>query len=85
MFIRSSSDCWRSLKPLGNCKFNLTERFSFRHSAFGAGVTVTMVDTSNVGVKAEMVGKGAIDAVGVEEGMNVCVVFGVGGGVAVVF
>ena len=43
------------------------------HSAFGAGVTVRIVETSKVGVKVGRVGKGVVDAVGVAEGKDVCV------------
>jgi hypothetical protein len=49
-------------------KGNLSDGFSFGPSAFGACVTVTMVETSNVGVKVGMVGRGVIDAVGVADG-----------------
>ncbi len=48
-----------------------------RHSAFGAGVTVTMVLASNVGVKVGMVGRGVIVAVGVSIGTDVLVFVGV--------
>src|SRR5258706_2882740 len=54
--------------------------FSFGHSAFGAGVTVTIVETSNVGVKAGMVGRGVMDAVGVAAGSTVRVAVAVGSG-----
>ncbi|HKJ37996.1 MAG TPA: hypothetical protein VJ972_04425 [Anaerolineales bacterium] len=47
-------------------------------SAFGAGVTVTIVETSNVGVKVGMVGRGVKDAVDVAEGMDVCAAVDVG-------
>ena len=47
------------------------------HFAFGAGVTETIVETSNVGVKVGMVGRGVIDAVGVAEGLNVMVFVGI--------
>ena len=50
---------------------------SFGHSAFGAGVTVTIVETSNVGVKVGMAGRGVMEAIGV--------VVGIGEGVAVAF
>ena len=53
------------------------------HSAFCAGVTVTMVEASNVGVKVGMVGRGVIEGVDVSDGMNVCVAVGSGDGVAV--
>ena len=43
------------------------------HDAFSAGVTVTMVETSNVGVKVGMVGRGVTVAVG---GIDVCVADG---------
>ena len=41
------------------------------HSACGACVTVTIVETSNVGVMVGMVGRGVMDAVGVAEGSAV--------------
>ena len=43
------------------------------HSAFGAGVTVRIVETSKVGVTVGMVGRGVMDvtAVGVAEGSDV--------------
>ena len=53
------------------------------HSAFGAGVTVTIIETSNVGVKVGMVGRGVTDAVGVAEGRSVRVAVGNGEGVEV--
>ena len=53
------------------------------HSAFGAGVTVTIVETSNFGVKVGMAGRDVIDAVGVGEGSAVCVAVGSRGGVEV--
>ena len=53
------------------------------HSAFAAGVTVTIVEASNVGVKVGMVGKGVIDTVGVGVGANVFVLVGIGDGVVV--
>lgn len=53
------------------------------HSAFGAGVTVIIVETSNVGVKVGMVGRGVTDAVGVWVGEDVFV--GSGDGVDVGF
>ena len=43
---------------MGVANFATTEGSSFGHPAFGAGVTVTMVRVSNVGVKVEMVGRG---------------------------
>lgn len=43
----------------------------FGHSTFGAGVTVTIAETSNVGVKVGMVGRGVMDAVGVRVGEDV--------------
>ena len=52
------------------------------HSAFGAGVTVTIVETSNVGVKLGMVGRGVMDGVCVCVGSDVCVAVGIGDGVA---
>ena len=53
------------------------------HSAFGAGVTVTIVETSNVGVKVGMVGRGVMDAVGVCVGRDVAVAVGIGDRVVV--
>jgi len=47
------------------------------HSAFDAGVTVTIVEASNVGVKVGMVGRGVMDAVGVADGGRVAVLVGV--------
>ena len=58
--------------------------FSFGHSAFDAGVTVTIVETSNMGVKVGMVGRGVMDAVSVAEGSAVRVGVAVGGGDEVV-
>lgn len=55
--------------------------FSFGHSAFAAGVTVIIVETSNVGVKVGMVGRGVIEEVGVLVTMDVFV--GRGEGVSV--
>jgi len=55
----------------------------FGHSAFGAGVTVTMVEASNVGVKVGIVGRGVIVAVGVSVGTDVLVFVRVGDGVDV--
>ena len=55
------------------------------HSPFGAGVTVTIVEASNVGVKVGMVGRGVIDAVGVALGIEVFVLVGIGDGVIVAF
>jgi len=55
----------------------------FGHSAFGAGVTVTIVEASNVGAKVGMVGRGVIDAVGVSFGIEVFVLVGIGEGVVV--
>jgi hypothetical protein len=52
--------------------------FSIGHSAFGAGVTVTIVETSNVGVKVGMVGRGVMDAVDVAAGSAVRVGVGIG-------
>jgi hypothetical protein len=49
----------------------------FGHSAFDAGVTVTIVRASNVGVKVGMVGRGVMDAVGVSVGEDVIVIVGV--------
>jgi len=46
---------------------------AFGLSAFSAGVTVTMVTTSNAGVKVGMVGRGETVDVG---GMGVCVAVG---------
>jgi len=54
--------------------------FSFGHSAFGAGVTVTIAETSNVGVKVGMVGRGVTDVVGVVVGSAVRVEVAVGSG-----
>jgi hypothetical protein len=45
-------------------------------------VTVTIVETSNVGVKVGIVGRGVTEAVGVSEGIGVCVAVGDGYGVA---
>jgi hypothetical protein len=59
--------------PCLTSKSNFTELLSFGHSAFGTGVTVTIVETSNVGVKVGMVGRGVMEAVGVDEGVGVCV------------
>ena len=56
---------------------------SFGHSAFGAGVTVTIVEPSNVGVKVGMVGRGVMDVVGVAEGSAVRVAVGICDGVEV--
>ena len=39
---------------------------------------MTMVETSNVGVKVGMVGRGVKDAVDVAEGMDVCAAVDVG-------
>jgi len=64
--------------------FALLIVFSFGHSVFGAGVTVTIVETSNVGVKVGMVGKGVIEEVGVSVGRNVAVVVGIGDEVDVI-
>ena len=61
----------------------ITDGSIFGHSAFGAGVTVTMVETSNVGVKVGMVGRGVIEAVSVADGIDVCVAVGSGEGVSV--
>ena len=85
VFIRLSSERGRSLILLGNCKSTLMEGFSFGHSAFGAGVTVTIVRASKVGVKVGIVGRGVMDAVGVSVGMDVFVSVGSGEGVAVAF
>ena len=52
------------------------------HSAFGAGVTVRIVEASNVGVKVGMVGRGVMDGVGVSVGSDVCVAVGIEDGVA---
>ncbi len=48
-----------------------------------AGVTVMIVETSNVGVKVGMVGRGVMDAVGVTDGRRVAVLVGVNDGVEV--
>jgi hypothetical protein len=53
------------------------------HSAFGAGVTVPIVEASNVGVKVGMVGSGVIDGVGVSVGIDVLVFVGIRDGVTV--
>jgi len=45
-------------------------------------VTVTIVETSNVGVKVGMVGRGVMDGVGVSVGSDVCVAVGIEDGVA---
>ena len=50
---------------------------------FGAGVNVTIVEASNVGVKVGMVGRGVMDVVGVAVGIKVFVLVGIGDGVAV--
>jgi len=63
--------------PCLTSKSNFTELSSFGHSAFGAGVTVTMVETSNVGVKVGIVGRGVIVMVGVVDGSDVRVGDGV--------
>jgi len=60
------------------------EGFSFGHSAFGAGVTVTIVETSKVGVRVGMVGRGVTEAVGVAVGSAVRVAVAVGSGDEVV-
>jgi hypothetical protein len=57
--------------------------FRLGHSAFAAGVTVTIVETSKVGVKVGMVGRGVMDAVGVAVGGEVAVLVGSGDGVTV--
>ena len=54
-----------------------TDGSSFGHSAFGAGVTVTIVETPNVGVKVGMVGRGVTVMVVVAEGSDVRVGDGV--------
>lgn len=56
---------------------------SFGHSACGAGVTVTIVEASKVGVKVGIVGRGVIVAVGVWVGIKVFVLVGIGEGVSV--
>jgi hypothetical protein len=68
---------------LGVANFATTEGSSLRHSAFGAGVTVRIVEESNVGVKVGMVGRGVMEAVGVSEGTDVLVFVGIKDGVAV--
>lgn len=50
------------------------------HSPLGAGVAMTTVEASNVGVKVGMVGRGVMDAVGVVVGTDVFVLVGIGGG-----
>jgi hypothetical protein len=60
-------------------KSGFREGFSFGHSAFGAGVTVTIVEASNVGVKVGMVGRGVmvgVNGVGVGVGEKVAVTVG---------
>ena len=44
---------------------------------------MTIVETSSVGVKVGMVGRGVVEAVGVTVGVVVCVLVGIGGGVIV--
>jgi len=56
----------------------------FGHSAFDAGVTVTIVDTSNVDVKVGIVGRGVIEGDGVSVGRYVAVVVGIGDEVDVI-
>ena len=68
---------------MGVANFATTEGSSLGHSACGAGVTVTIAETSNVGVKVGMVGRGVMDAVSVAEGRDVRVAVGSGDGVAV--
>ena len=51
--------------------------FSFGHSAFGAGVTVTILEASKVGVNVGMVGRGVMDAVGDSVGIDGIVFVGV--------
>ena len=53
------------------------------HSAPAAGVTVTIVEALNVGVKVGMVGRGVTEAVGVAVGRDVFVLVGTRDGVAV--
>ena len=53
------------------------------HAPFGAGVTVKIVEASNVGVKVGTVGSRVIVAIGVSEGTNVFVFVGIEDGVAV--
>jgi hypothetical protein len=45
---------------IGMRKSGTKEGFSFGHSALGAGVAVTIIRTSNVGVKVGIVGSGVI-------------------------
>lgn len=52
-------------------------------TAADAGVTVTIFDASNVGVKVGIVGRGVMDAVGVSVGIGVLVLMAVGNGVPV--
>jgi hypothetical protein len=52
--------------------FEISPEIVFGHSAFGAGVTVTIVEASNVGVKVGIVGRGVIVSVG-----GICVGLGV--------
>ena len=55
---------------------------SFGHSAFGAGVTVIIVEASNVGVKVGMFDRGVMEAVGVSVGTDVLVFVLIGDRVA---
>jgi hypothetical protein len=63
--------------------FAITDGSSFGHSAFVAGVRVTIVLVSNVGVKVGIVGNGVIVVVGVSVGTDVLVFVGKGDGVDV--
>src|SRR6266542_3034082 len=78
-----SFNVWRASCANKIFKSGFRLKFSFGHSAFGAGVTVTIVEASNVGVKVGMVGRGVIVAVGVSVGIDVFVFVGIGDGVAV--
>jgi hypothetical protein len=70
---------------LSKLNVGLSEGFSFWHSAFGAGVTVTIVRASNVGVKVGMTGRGVMDGAGVSVGTDVIVFVGLGEEISVAF
>src|SRR6266496_5403364 len=55
-----SFNVWRPSCANKVFKSGFRLKFSFGHSAFGSGVTVTIVETSNVGVKVGMVGRGVM-------------------------
>ena len=76
MLSTGVSSCFVSYFKLDN---------SLGHFAFGAGVTVTIVEMSKVGVKVGMVGRGVMDAiaVGVAVGREVAVLVLIGDGVTV--